>query len=230
MNNGTQKSNLEPVISSDSLSSAFREAATRFTAAAELAGVVLNAYESPDLPLFSVLPDQQKQIITSQLNAQTELILESKPTRDDYSYNRRMAWAQIRRHGLVMSSDVFERLEDNDIIEIWDAKGHQLFRSFHGLQFFSYTLEEIYSYPFFELFERESTDLEVAYGQVFSKLVSGETQTTTLVDIRPHLVREKRSRRKRSAVMTPKYVSPLKNKQGQVVAFFHTCSAQAIEN
>lgn len=221
------RSEFEPIRD---LKAEFRGAAVRFTIAAELAGVSIAAYETPDLPLFSALPPEQQEVITAQLNAQTELILEAKPEIGDYSYNRRMAWAQIRRHGLVLCSDVFEKLEDTDIIEIWDAKGHQLFRSFHGLKFFSYTLEEMFAYPFFELFERESAELEVEYGQVFSKLIRGETQTTIQVDIRPHLVREKRSRRRRTALMTPKIVSPLKNKQGQVVAFFHTCSAKAIEN
>lgn len=214
----------------DSINSSFRASSGRFVAASALAGVDIVAYETPDLPLFSKLPPDAKQAIVAQLEAQTELILSAEPSREDYSYNRRMAWSQIRQLGLVLCSDVFEKLEDDDIIEIWDASGKQLFRSFHGLKFFSYTLEELYSYPFFELFERESPDLEVAYGTVFSKLISGETRTTVAVDIPPHVVREKRSRRKRTALMTPKYVSPLKNKQGQVVAFFHTCSAKALEN
>jgi hypothetical protein len=213
----------------EGLSIRFKKAAIKLTEIGVAAGIEIQAFDSEELPLFNALDEARQNQVASELEHTCEILLDAKPSVDDLSYNRRAAWSEIKRSGFVIRSEVFENLKDEDIIEIWGADGRQIFRSFHALKFWSYTLEELLTYPFFELFERDAS-LETAYLVWFQKLLSGVVIETVALDIPSHVVREKRSKRKYSSVVTPKMVSPLKDKNGQVTAFFYTCSARKIEN
>ena len=156
-------------------------------------------------------------------------VLGAYPAENVYDINLRSAWNAVKNNNLVICSDIFDKIDKEDIIEIWDLEGRQIFRSFHALRYFSYTIEELTSYPFYELFER-SIEIEAAYAAEFVRILKGEVQATYQLQIPPHIVRERISVRKNTSIITPKYVSPLKDKHGRIVAFFHTCSARRIEN
>lgn len=167
--------------------------------------------------------DQQ----TPERQSLTELVaaLAGQPAESVFDINLRSAWNAVKQNNLVICSDIFDKIDREDIIEIWDLEGRQLFRSFHALRYFSYTIEELMSYPFYELFERD-LEIEAAYAGEFVRVLKGEVQSTYKLDIPTHVVREKMSARKNVSMVTPKYVSPLKDKNGCLVAFLHTCSAR----
>ncbi len=152
----------------------------------------------------------------------------ARPAENVFDINLRSAWNAVKKNSLVICSDIFDKIDREDIIEIWDLEGRQLFRSFHALRYFSYTLEELTKYPFYELFERDLA-IEAAYAAEFVRVLKGEVQSTYRLPIPTHLVRERLSTRHNVSEITPKYVSPLKDKNGRVVAFFHTCSARRLD-
>jgi PAS domain-containing protein len=168
---------------------------------------------------------------TPERKSLTELVevLAGQPAESVYDINLRSAWNAVKQNNLVICSDVFDKIDKEDIIEIWDLEGHQLFRSFHALRYFSYTIEELTSYPFYELFERD-LEVEAAYATEFVRVIKGEVSGTYKLEIPPHVVREKLSVRRNVSMVTPKYVSPLKDKYGRLVAFIYTCSARRLDD
>lgn len=153
--------------------------------------------------------------------------LSAQAALDMYETNLRSAWNAVKGKNLIICSDLFDKIDKEDIIEIWDLTGKQLFRSFHALRYFSYTIEELNMYPFYELFERDIS-VEAAYAEEFVRIMKGELTGTYKLPIPAHVVREKRAARGNVSLVTPKYVSPLKDRFGRVVAFIYTCSARKI--
>jgi PAS domain-containing protein len=128
--------------------------------------------------------------------------------------------------GLTPRPDLFERLNEDEVIIIWNLQGKQVFRSPNGFKLWSYTLDQLQGIPFYELFERDPAIGE-KYIEYFTKLVKGEIRETTLTDDIPtHIVTEKRSKKKWRTLITPLLISPLMDEQDRVVAFVHSCRAQ----
>jgi|GEM_PF-2929310 PAS domain-containing protein len=156
-------------------------------------------------------------------------VLEGQGAIDIYETNLRSAWNAVKRNGLVICSDVFSKIDREDIIEIWNLEGKQLFLSFHALRYFSYTLEELRTLPFWELFDRD-VRYEALFAEEYVRLLKSDMKTTYKVNIPTHIVKEKRSKCGYVSEVTPKYMSPLKARDGRVVAVIYTCSARRLEN
>lgn len=134
----------------------------------------------------------------------------------------------IENLGLRPCDDLFERLHEDEVIIIWNLQGKQVFRSPNGFKLWSYTLDQLQSIPFYELFERDPAIGE-KYMDYYTRLLNGHIRETILVeDIPTHIVTEKRSKKKWRTRIKPLIISPLKDDQGRVVAFVHSCIAEHI--
>ncbi|RYZ63637.1 MAG: hypothetical protein EOP05_23235, partial [Proteobacteria bacterium] len=111
-------------------------------------GIETAAYESPLLPHFNALSIDDQILRIEDLKESNTLIRDLTASGEIETYNRRLAWSMAKRRGLVVRSDIFSKMSETDIIEVWDTKGMQIFNSFELLKHLSYTLEEICAFPF----------------------------------------------------------------------------------
>lgn len=96
------------------------------------------------------------------------------------SNDHSLTWYAMKAMGLRPSSQLFEHLEEDDIVEIYNTAGIQIFRSVSFFSLVSYSLEEVLTYEWSQLYHRdpeitkvlEKIFMDVALGK--KDLVKGE--------------------------------------------------------
>lgn len=133
--------------------------------------------------------------------------------------NQQIVWVAIKELGLRPCDNFFDKLDDSDVVEFYGNDCTQIFRNFNFFKVCSYTLAEIYSYDYMELWHRDKTHIE-HINQRAVELFTSSNPKTTPWNMSDHLLIEKFSSQKFSIQLRLKYVSPLfdKNKNIAVLA------------
>lgn len=90
---------------------------------------------------------------------------------------------------IVIPSHLDQHIEDEDIIEVYDEQAIQCYRSFNFFEICSYSLEDIFSYPWWNLYER-NVFVTRTIGNLFSEIVAKGLKEPLHVDVPDHVVRE----------------------------------------
>lgn len=126
-----------------------------------------------------------------------------------------------RRSLEYVDSSLESRFNDGDVIEVYDSTGVQICRSWSYFKNCSYSLTDILSFSWGELYSRPrliEKDLLVKMTQLFTK-----DATTFDYNLPEYVVSEKFSKRKYSFLFSMKYASPVRDKNSkQIVAFVTT--------
>ena len=133
----------------------------------------------------------------------------------DITDTPKFLWYAIRKLNLLPGHDLFELLEDSDVVEIYNNQGVQVFRNHRFFDISSYDFPEIFVYPWHELYGREAhiTDEIMKYA---ISVFSGECQKTIDMSHVPrHRLTENFSPEGFVMTMDERYFSPLKSKIGQ---------------
>jgi hypothetical protein len=121
--------------------------------------------------------------------------------------DRRMAWWALRSFGFQPGSDTFEKIDFTDVIEIYNRDHKQIFRSLNFFRFLSYSLDEICTFQWWELYGRDA-DITARMIEVSQGLISGTLGVT--VDYGGiHWVDEKFSERGFRTQIEPRMAAPL---------------------
>jgi len=169
---------------------------------------------SPKSP-FKNLPNEIKtRVSQGLLITVTSLESASKDSVPLNDSNHSLVWWSIRRLGLRPLSDVFAKLEKDDVIEIYNSDFIQVFRSLNMFRFLSYSLEEILCYQWFELFKREQNITESLLS-IASNMGAGKITSTVEPDLPAHTVEEIFSASKNWAKMKFRLITPLFGPHGQ---------------
>lgn len=95
---------------------------------------------------------------------------------------------------LVVDEEVYENIEHGDVVEIYNRDFLQIYRSISFMNISGYTLLDLLSHEFYELFERNNSANEHLFAVCQEALESGNLGAIRLLDRIPrHLVREKHS-------------------------------------
>ncbi len=197
----------------------FKELASRVSALGASIGVRIIPFKNPSLPFFSALESQKKQRIITNLKNFIEIceatIAEGHSLRDSKS----LVWKAIKYFGLRPPSDLFNFVENEEVVEIYETDNYQAFRNFRFFELCSYSLEQIYSIPWTELWYR---DEEAMAGMIeFIGQCLGSDQTKTAAIHKPtHKITELASPFKFELNYKTKGIAPLwDNSSGQKAGF-----------
>lgn len=133
----------------------------------------------------------------------------------------KLAWWAIRDLKFRPLSDVFSLITDEDVIEIYDLNHVQVFRSFNFLGAVSYSLDEILTHEWRELYIRDENVTQYMVSTLESVLRSDEPKTVSRLFPR-HSLSERFSLRKINAELESKVLSPLFDDYGRVAGYIHT--------
>jgi hypothetical protein len=87
--------------------------------------------------------------------------------------DRRFLWGMIKKLGLRPDAELFDKLEDDDFIEILDTRdGIQIYRNLRYFSVCSYTLDDLLCRPWYELFYRDPKVVERIMGTVEAVLTA----------------------------------------------------------
>ncbi|MEK2690833.1 hypothetical protein [Bdellovibrio sp. GT3] len=165
------------------------------------------------LPHFSKLPTEKKLHIIQQVRFYQELCQGQLNDGYKISDSPTFTWRAFRHLGLAPCKDFFSFLTQDDIVEIYSKDQIQLFRNFTFFDFCSYTLEELYTFEWWNLFQREEKHTQMILDEV-AKVISGEIQSTYEPGLPAHELREIRSAERYSMTMSLRCLAPVyKNKQ-----------------
>lgn len=133
----------------------------------------------------------------------------------------KIAWWAIRDLKLRPLSDLFSSISDNDVIEIYDANHVQIFRSFNFLQGVSYSLDELLTYEWWELYLR---DHEVTSNMVetVTHMLRSDSHQTIARPFPRHYLSERFSIRKKRAEIESRLLSPLFDTYGRMAGYVNT--------
>ncbi len=128
--------------------------------------------------------------------------------------------------GLSFPSDFIGKLGPEDVIEAYDLQRRQIFRNMRFMEMSSYSLLEMLSSDWTQLFERSGqiTELLIQWSE---KILWTENKTLEL-DIPKHVIRELRSCEPQACEVRQKYFAPLFSGPNKPGGALSVCEARVL--
>ncbi|MBO9665230.1 MAG: hypothetical protein J7501_00255 [Bdellovibrio sp.] len=135
--------------------------------------------------------------------------------------DKQLLWRFLSVFRLTPESDMFGKLDDDTCLESYNRAGLQTFRSLSFMDVCSYSLDEVVSVPWPQLYTRDEK-ITQRYMELQASIADGTLQHTDLQGIIPvHEVIEISGFDRLSTTIKPMYLSPLYDITGQVVGAIH---------
>lgn len=170
---------------------------------------------------FHALPMEQKISITDSVENFVSVC--NAVTRDGLNLRDggpMLAWSALRALRLKPASDLFSHIHEGDVIEIYDASNVQIFRSFNFFSCLSYTLDQVTSHQWWDLYDRDENVTNLMRKTV--TLAFEQANRHVFVEPFPkHLVVEKFSPRQKRAEINTRAVGLLFKENGAIGGFAH---------
>lgn len=131
--------------------------------------------------------------------------------------DRSFLWRMFRKLGVHPVSTLLSEIEDNDVIEIYNADFIQVFRNLKFFTLCSYTLDDLLCRPFWELFRREARITEALLA-VAQNIYKDNVKGSQHLELGPHVLDEIEGPRKLRSVVENRLVCPLYDHGGSVAA------------
>lgn len=134
----------------------------------------------------------------------------------------------MRTLGATYNSDFLDKISGDDVIEGYDRNRFQIFRNMRFMEKSGYSLLEILSYEWPQLFDRSPliTNKMITY----CDQVLWDENRTILFDIPKHYLRELRSREQLMFEISFRYLSPLFSGPNQPLGLVGTCAVKMLED
>jgi hypothetical protein len=154
-------------------------------------GYNVKAFQNPSLPLFSKLTDDQKAQNLHALRAYAEALHEVCSYGESLDMSQ-FIWKFLLRLGIVPSDDLFNTIQNEQFIQIYNYDQFQIFRSLRCFERCSFTLEELTCKSWWDLWDRDSLFYYALTG-IAAKIFKFMKPTKLRLDFPYHTVREMNS-------------------------------------
>lgn len=176
---------------------------------------------------FPALDLERQTNILNSLNRYVQLCREIIEAGQKISNDRVVLWRIISSLRLKPTGDLFDQIDDGDLIEIYDDRNIQIFRNFQFFRVCSYTLDDLLCRPWWELFRRDLNIINRIM-KTAEKIYAQNMRHSISLDFGRHTVDEIDSPRRYHAVVENKILSPLIDNSGRVSAIVnvvkvHSC-------
>lgn len=157
--------------------------------------------------------ERQKEVIRDILEAESSFsdlstLVQPEASKLSLAAEKLMVRQFIFRKGWqIADSSIFDLIDEDDIIEVFNDKGVQIYRSWSFFKFCSYSVVDLVSSDWNTLFARPSWIVEQLMKLVPAVFAPGAVTMPYNVD--EYLVRERISEKRNTLLFKMKYVSPL---------------------
>lgn len=213
--------NLESLIqeSSDVLLIEFLEATTHISGICKKYGYNLEGHSPTGIAKFlsHQKPVQKKILISCQQFIEFCMSAEKEGInlRDN---NTKLTWWALKQFNLRPHSELFNHLTDEHIVEIYNEDSIQVYRSFNLFQFLSYSVSDIFSHEWWELYRRDNAVFDRML-LLTNQLLDGTLTGIVKTNYPDHWVEEIFSPKKLRAVMRHDFFTPMSYKHKKDNAF-----------
>ena len=187
----------------------FIELSERYAAFSRDAGVELIPYRDPALPYFSSLGDREKREVLANLETAVGICASASREGMTMKDSRGLVWQAIRAFGFRPTSDLFQYIDDDLVLEVHTREGRQIFRNFNFYQFCSYSLEELHCLSWADLYIREPQESVDQIHALAGRVFEGKINSTQPAGIVPHYVTEAISPKAMRLFLQLRFVSTL---------------------
>lgn len=186
----------------------FRSQLRMFKALTQKQGFHLPEEPEQALVQFASHPKALQRQICQNFAAYIETFLAAAKQNVKFHEGKKMLWYALQRLEMRPTSELFNFIEDDDIIEIYNAEGIQIYRNMNFYEVCSYSVGDILSYGWSELYERDP-QISQQIVQVATGIFQGFHGKTFPSPVPPHSFFEKFSGARNILEMKQKYYSPL---------------------
>lgn len=151
-------------------------------------GYHVKPYNDASLPHFNRHSEGAKAEIVRGIRAYCEALQDVCKFDDNIDMSQ-FVWRFLLRLGIAPSDDLFTTLENEKFIQIYNADSLQIFRSLRCFERCSFTLEELTSRPWYDLWERDNLFFYALTG-LGTKLIQFMRPAMLRLDFPYHTVRE----------------------------------------
>jgi len=204
-------------LSNDDLRKRFLTAGRKLYQLGSLAGYRIIPTANSGLLLFSALPVETQKTVIKTLEASCRVYSSLIANKTKMRNPSAIVWAAFRELGLVPPPDFFDKIGSDDVIQLYSSDGLHLFASFRFFDLCSYTIEEIYSRPWLELWSRSESALSRLI-QIVQQVMAPRQTTTISLNEPSHQVLELASAFKFELSYSLRCIAPLWDKQTHVRA------------
>ncbi|MCB0349901.1 MAG: hypothetical protein KDD38_01885 [Bdellovibrionales bacterium] len=212
--------------SSSELANQFQMLLDKFCAHIKKEGLAnVTSYTQDSLDRFHTLPSDKKITIIKNFHDYYELCVECVAAGISLKDGRKMLWKLLPTLGLRPTSDLFDNLHDDHVIEVYRPDFTQVFRNIKFLELCSYPIADLYIQPWTELFDRPQQITNSIIKSIQKCLSTG---TATSCDVPVHELYERSSSMNQILKIEQGRFSPLFDKFGKPAAFVGTLNATII--
>lgn len=188
----------------------FAEAARDVSRLAATEGYDIVPYSDPSLPWFRLLPDPQKNHALWQVETLRSLIIQLHAQGTKLRHSGALIWSFLKLMKFSFPTDLMGRFEADDLIDVYNRDHQLIFANLAFFEFLSYPLEDLYCRTWMDLFHREDPGVMNLLIEQTDQVLRGEHPgIASSGHIVPHVTVETASPKKRRALVTPRFVSPL---------------------
>ena len=127
----------------DALKAKFKSLSEEYARLLNSIGVQTKPYDDPSLPIFEAASRAMKKQAVEYLEHNSNILRECLSAGEDPRKSAQLLWRSLREMNLVPESDIFDKIENDDMVEIYAKDGKQLFRNIWFFEVTTYTLEMI---------------------------------------------------------------------------------------
>ena len=203
----------------------FKKIATEFCEVLKTLGITTLPFR-PDRKLhFSKRSKKDQKKIISYLDISLSILNECILSKENAFDNKVLLWRVFKRIGGAPQDDLFDKIDDDDLIEIYFTDHTPLFRNLKFYREFSYTVDEALCQTWYQFCRRDFvvTLKTMRFALVFMK----DGRQTKAWSIPPHYVDEKGTAMEYRAFMHQKYLSGV-HRDGILTAMVCTSDVKVV--
>ncbi|HVK62578.1 MAG TPA: hypothetical protein VM432_13555 [Bdellovibrionales bacterium] len=195
------KSNLSAVVR-------FRELAMRLSQLGASVGVNIAPFSDQSLPHFANIPTERQNFAIDDLQRYLSICEDTINRGHSLKNAPQFLWSALKKFGFRPTSDFFQYIDSESMIEIHNREFQQIFRTFNFYECCSYTIEDLYCFPWTSLYRHES-HIETNLIILAAEMYGGKHSATKKLDWPIHMIEELSSKNKYVISAHMKYCSPL---------------------
>lgn len=181
----------------------------------------------PGTPYFLNLSLAKKTDVVTHLEFYRDLCQSQVAAGESLRHNKQLTWRALSALGLKPSSDLFNHIEDGDILEIYTRDHFQIFRNLNFFDVCTYSLEELFCLEWWKLFSREQSIIN-SLMDIANHLLSDSCHQGFKPDVQAHVLTEILTPEKCQIEYMMLYCAPLfKNRRNE--AFICIERARVVE-
>jgi hypothetical protein len=200
-----------------------------FSVEVEKLGIHLVPYTAQSWEAYANLPEETRKNVLSNFSSYYHLMSSSQHAGIELHETKRLVWNILKLVGLRPCHDLLDKIDEQDVIEIYNNEFLQIFRNLKFMEICSYSMLDTLSHSWSELFMRPASITESLIKRVQFTL-SGEVKNTLTANVEEHFLHEIFSTRRNFFRINQKYISPVFFPDGKPAGVVGTLSAELLDS